>query len=802
MPTGRYTLTARDVTSGGITYRATVSPTSGNLANGGSLNFTVNYEAQNGILDVNIGGLPSGVSANVSVTGPSGYAQTLTRSARLSLPAGNYTVTAQPVTANLNTPHGALIYTFNPSPSTPQTVQVQAGGTTSVQITYVKASGNVSLTVRNPSSANAQVTLTGPGGFNKAITAPPGTSNHTFNDVPAGDYTASGRDIVSGGYTYKATPVTGTLSTGGALSLTLSYSAATGAVEVRVTAPQGMPVPTVRLLDDQRNEVGRFTGTNHTFTNLLPGTYRVAPDPVTDNAGFAYRADPVSVNVTAGQTALASVLYVKQSAFVQVNISGLPSGASPSVTLSGPRTVTINAPGTVELPLGAYTVSVGTVTHGGYQYVGSASPSSFTLSVPGSLQTVNVSYQEASGTVSLQVSGLPQRASVSLTLRSAAGIPTYTNTCGNGTCAFTRVPTGTYTLTAPNYANELYDYAPTVNPTHYTLTGPGQTLNGTVTYTPTTGAVQVTVSGPSSMPSPTLTLRDDQGNTVATYRGTGTFTTGRLRSGTYTLVASEITDGAGFVYTPSPSSVSLTVVAGRITSTSVSYTRQGGTLRLSIFGLPSGATARVNISGPVNRTVSVGNTSGYDVVLPPGAYTVTPEDYRPDSIRTYKASPSTVTVTVNNEALTTASFTYALQRGALRVAVTGLPSGASVTVTVSGPDYNRSFTSGNNTHTLRDLLPGNYTVRGSNYRSGCAIYRSTAVAATVTSGETTDAFLRYEMDDSLCEPPPPRDCDFPGICEPLRPETFRGGSGGSQPPSPPSSPPPAPRCRFFGLICR
>jgi type II secretory pathway pseudopilin PulG len=799
MPTGRYTLTARDVTSGGITYRATVSPTSGNLANGGSLNFIVSYEAQNGILDVQISGLPSGVNANVSVTGPSGYARTLTRGERLRVPPGSYTVSAQPVTANLQTPHGALIYTFNPSPSTPQTVEVRAGATTTVGITYAKASGNVSLTVRNPSSANAQVTLTGPGGFSKAITAPPGTSTHAYDDIPAGEYTASGRDIVSGGYTYRAAPVTGTLNTGGTLSLTLSYTAATGALEVRVTAPQGMPAPTVRLLNSQGGEVGRFTGTSHTFTNLLPGTYRVAPDPVTDNAGFAYRADPVSVSVTAGQTASTSVSYVKQSAFVQVNVSGLPPGASPSVTLSGPRTVTLNAPGTVELPLGAYTVSVGTVTHGGYQYVGSASPSSFSLSVPGGQQTVNVSYQEASGTVSLQVSGLPQGASVSLTLRSVAGDPVYTRTCGNGPCNFNRIPTGTYTLTAPNYANELYDYAPTVNPTQYNLTSSGQTLRGTVTYTPTTGAVQVTVSGPPSMPSPTLTLRDSQGNAVATYRGTGTFTTGRLRPGTYTLVASPVTDGSGFAYAPSPSSVSLTVTAGQTASTSVSYVRQGGTLRLSISGLPSGATARVNISGPVNRTVSVGNTSGYDVVLPPGTYTVTPEDYRPNSIRTYKASPSTVTVTVDNGALTTASFTYTLQRGALRVAVTGLPSGASVTVTVSGPDYNRSFTSGNNTHTLRDLLPGNYTVRGSNYRSGCAIYRSTAVTATVTSGETTDAFLRYEMDDSLCEPPPPRDCDFPRICEPAPPETFRGGS---QPPSPPSSPPPTPRCRFFGLICR
>jgi type II secretory pathway pseudopilin PulG len=752
MPTGRYALAARDVTSGGITYRATVSPTSGNLANGGSLTFTVRYEAQNGILDVGISGLPSGVNANVSVTGPSGYAQTLTRSGQLSLPPGSYTVSTQPVTANLQTPHGALIYTFNPSPSTPQTVQVRAGGTTSVQITYVKASGNVSLTVRNPSSANAQVTLAGPGGFNRTIAAPPGTNTYTFSDVPAGDYTASGRNVVSGGYTYKAAPVTGTLNTGGTLSLTLSYSAATGALEVRVAAPQGMPAPTVRLLNGQGSEVGRFTGTNHTFTNLLPGTYRVVPDPVTDNAGFIYRADPVSVDVTAGQTASASVVYVKQSALVRVNVSGLPSGASPNVTLSGPRTVTLNAPGTVELPLGVYTVSVGMVNHGGYQYVGSASPSSFSLSVPGGQQTVNVSYQEASGSISLEVSGLPQGASVTLTLRRAADSPTYTKTCGNGPCGFTRVPTGTYTLTAPNYANELYDYVPTVNPTQYSLTSPNQSLSGTVTYAPTTGAVQVTVSGPPSMPSPTLTLRDSQGNAVATYRGTGTFTTGRLRPGTYTLVASPVTDESGFAYAPSPSSVSLTVTAGQTASTSVSYARQAGTLRVSISGLPSGTTARVNISGRVNQTVSVGNTSGYDVVLPPGTYTVTPANYSPDNISVYTPTPPSSTVEVRDRTTTTVSFAYILQRGNLTVTVTGLSSEGTVTVTVSGPGYNRSFTWGNGTHTLTDLTPGTYTAQGSEYRPDCSVYRPTTspVSATVRSEQTASVSLNYYQDRSRC----------------------------------------------------
>jgi hypothetical protein len=753
MPTGSYTLTARDVASNGITYRATVSPTSGTLTNGGSLNFTVSYQAQNGILDVQISGLPSGVNASVTVTGPSGYAQTLTQGAQLPLPPGSYTVSAQPVTANLQTNYGALLYTFNPSPSTPQTVQVQAGlPPTTVGITYAKASGNVSLTVHNPSSANAQVTLTGPGGFNKDISAPSGTNTYTFNDVPAGDYKASGQDIKSGGYTYKATSVTGTLYTGKTLSLNLDYTAATGTVKVTVSAPQDMPTPTIHLQDSQKNEVGRFTGTSYTFEDLLPGTYTVVPDSVTDNTGFVYKADPVSVNVTAGQTTFASVYYVKQSAFVQVNISGLPSGASPNVTLSGPKTVTLNASGTVELPLGDYTVSVGTVTYGGYQYLGTASPSSFSLMIPGGSKTVNVSYQEASGSVSLQVSGLPQGASVNLTLKSTAGTPTYTNTCSNGACTFTRIPTGTYNLTAPNYADSLYDYAPTVNPTQYSLTSPGQTLSGTVTYAPTTGAVQVTVSAPSGMSSPTLTLKDSQGNVVTTYSGTGPFITGHLRPGTYTLVASPATDRLGFTYTPSPSPASLTVTAGQTASTSVSYTRQAGTLRLSIIGLPSGAATRVNISGPVRQTVNVGNTTGYDVVLPPGTYTVAPENYSPDNISVYTPTPLSSTVDVGNQTTTTVSFTYALQPGNLTISVTGLPTKATATVTVSGPNYNNSFSWGNGTHTLTGLTPGTYTVRGGQYKPDCSVYKpkTNPVSATVRSGQTANASLDYYRDGSGC----------------------------------------------------
>ena len=52
-----------------------------------------------GTLEVRISGLPTGVAASVTVTGPRGYSQTITATTSLrDLPVGAYTITAADVT--------------------------------------------------------------------------------------------------------------------------------------------------------------------------------------------------------------------------------------------------------------------------------------------------------------------------------------------------------------------------------------------------------------------------------------------------------------------------------------------------------------------------------------------------------------------------------------------------------------------------------------------------------------------------------------------------------------------------------
>ncbi|MFN8582355.1 MAG: hypothetical protein U0163_15445 [Gemmatimonadaceae bacterium] len=94
------------------------------------------YTAATGSLAVTLSGLPGGVNAAVTVTGPGGYARNLTATQTLTaLLAGSYTVSASPVS------NGAT--TYNPTPLT-QTVSVAAGAA-SASVAYASGGGGGGL---------------------------------------------------------------------------------------------------------------------------------------------------------------------------------------------------------------------------------------------------------------------------------------------------------------------------------------------------------------------------------------------------------------------------------------------------------------------------------------------------------------------------------------------------------------------------------------------------------------------------------------------------------------------------------
>jgi hypothetical protein len=100
-----YSITALPVSSASINFEPDPGSQMVDLADGDAGSAIVNYTGVGtALLTIEIRGLPSGVAADVTVTGPAGSEFTVTSTTTLSnLPAGSYVVSARPVVAGTET---------------------------------------------------------------------------------------------------------------------------------------------------------------------------------------------------------------------------------------------------------------------------------------------------------------------------------------------------------------------------------------------------------------------------------------------------------------------------------------------------------------------------------------------------------------------------------------------------------------------------------------------------------------------------------------------------------------------------
>jgi hypothetical protein len=146
-------------------------------------------------LAVTVSGLPSGTPAQVIVTGPGGYSQTLTGTQTLTpLTAGSYTVTASTVLV------GSASYSGYPATQT-----VLVGGSSALLIMYSTTSAGGSRLLVNinglASGTPADLTVTGPGGYSQTV-----TTTQTLTGLASGTYTIAAQDVMVGGTPYTASP--------------------------------------------------------------------------------------------------------------------------------------------------------------------------------------------------------------------------------------------------------------------------------------------------------------------------------------------------------------------------------------------------------------------------------------------------------------------------------------------------------------------------------------------------------------------------------------------------------------------
>ncbi len=463
----------------GIT--ATVTPTASGVgptftaevANGQTADFSFTGASSSG---------PSGLTYQWSITSDSSTANigtgiyTNTQSVTADLSPGQYAVSLEVDGGSGNQSVANLSVDVETAPSTPGGIAIQAAG--------LPSSGQSVFTV---SASGYEQTLQGAG---------------TLSSVPPGTYTVTAAPITaSDGAIFQASPSSQsvTVSAGETSTVSFTYGAGTGSLQVAITGlPQGtQPQVSVSGPNGYSSEISGSTD----LLGLWPGQYTVAANEVSGSSGQEFDPTLGGMNFSTMTLGLSSqqgvfTLAVGQSASVQVQYvalvqnegslsvqtSGLPSGATPEIVVSGvgsgfSQTVTTANQVLDGLDPGSYTVQASTVISGGNTYA--PNPASQTVTVlAGSTAVASITYVATTGDLQVTVEGLPAGVSASVLLGGPTKEPTLT-----GSDTLTGLAPGAYTATAnPVTTVAGVPYLATVSPTGPVTVQAGQTAQLTVTY--------------------------------------------------------------------------------------------------------------------------------------------------------------------------------------------------------------------------------------------------------------------------------------------------------------------------------
>ncbi|HUF28425.1 MAG TPA: PQQ-dependent sugar dehydrogenase [Gemmatimonadaceae bacterium] len=215
-----------------------------------------------------------------------------------------------------------------------------------------------------------------------------------------------------------------------------------------------------------------------------------------------------------------------------------------------------------------------------------------------------------------------------------------------------------------------------------------------------------------------------------------------LAPGTYTIVASEVTED-GNRFAPAPATQTVVVSSGaQARATGITYAIASARLVVTVIGLPAGAPAGLSVSGPGGFSLTVDGTTTLDL-LEPGDYGITANEVDADG-RTYRPAPVMQQIALA-ASVTPAAATvdYGAGSAALTVTIAGLPAFTGAQVTVTGPgDYTRSLAS---TATLQHLDAGTYTIEAGIVGSNLTTHAPSPATQTfdIVDGEVSGAAVAY-----------------------------------------------------------
>ncbi len=462
---GEYTATAQPVSDGLADYEG--DSASVTLESGDDDSLTVTYAVVPGELDVQVAGLPAGWDADVTLEGPE--TRTVTETTTFDdLEPGTYTVTANDVTVDGTTYEVA---------SAPTSVDVASGDNDGIEISYQLVSATLEVVIAGLDGIDGDVLVTGPDDFEETI-----TETTTFEDLAPGEYVVAANTVSDNGIDYTADGDTVELESDDSDTVTVSYEAVPGDVEVQISGlPAGVDADV--LIEGPEDTLEPTETTN--YTDLTPGTFTVTVEEVNDD-GTIYEvvSAPETVELGSGDNDPIEIEYDVISTSLEVVIEGLED-LDADVVVTGPDDFEETITETTffnELVPGEYVVTANDVSDGGIDYT--ADGDTVELDSDAS-ETVTVSYEAVPGDVEVQISGLDDGVDADVLIEGPEDTLEPTETT-----SYTDLVPGTFEVTANDVTDGAATYAVTAPETVELGSGDNDAIE--ITYELVTGDINLT----------------------------------------------------------------------------------------------------------------------------------------------------------------------------------------------------------------------------------------------------------------------------------------------------------------------
>ncbi|MEO8478444.1 MAG: hypothetical protein ABI542_02345 [Gemmatimonadota bacterium] len=496
------------------------------------------------------------------------------------------------------------------------------------------------------------LTLTGPNGFMASR-----TSAGTFEGLVAGPYHIHAAPATRDGHRWDPFPTDQAITidpAGGPVQITVEYRLATGALTLDVTG-----LPTGVNADVGLTGPGGFSAhfpASTTIRGLEPGWYRLSlHSRVNGTAVYAPGVLLDSVSVSASTTpARLTANFVRRVGFIALEVAGLPPGGSGAIRILGVGgySATATATGTVgPLDPGPYSMIADSVGVAGTGYAVSSQLA--TVIVDSGSISARIVYAAVTGSLSLDVDGLPTGTNADITLDGPTGF----HATATGRTTWTGLQAGSYRITAGPTSEGATTYLPAPGVQDLMVTVGTTPTAAHVAYAVGAGALTISIGGLPGGLDAAVSVSGPGGysSTVLSTR-----TLANLTPGSYLVTAAPVTQGSS-TWQPSPVSQSVTVAVGTTAAAAVNYQRTTGSLAIVISGLPLGADADVAVSGPGGFTASAVATSTL-TGLTPGSYQITAGAIL-QAGTTWVATPASATVLVTAGVTATHAITYTASGG-------------------------------------------------------------------------------------------------------------------------------------------